>query len=176
MRIRNLIIASTFCFSASLSADQTISQELLDKTLYDAQNAVAAKDFNKAFELYQKAAHWGHNGAQYVLGELYLQGKGTAEDDVTGAAWLDVAAESRNRDFVRARNKALKELTDSEKAAVEELSEKISDAYGIDATGLSCKKESVVGSNIRSVNCYHSTNNGGELIVPEEAGSFYAAS
>jgi TPR repeat protein len=168
MRIRHLIIAALFIGATSLHAGQVISQDTLDQTLLNAQNAIQEQNYSEAFALYSQAAQWGHKGAQYVLGELYLQGKGVARDPVAGYAWLQVAAEAPDREFIKARNAAGKKLSDSEKQEADVLAEKIAAAYGVEASGVICKKEGRVGTHIKSVNCYHRrTAAGGGLIVPD---------
>jgi TPR repeat protein len=115
MRIHHLIIAALFIGATSLHAGQVITQDTLDQTLLNAQSSIQEQNYSEAFALYSQAAQWGHKGAQYVLGELYLHGKGVARDPVTGYAWLQVAAEAPDREFIKARNAAGKKLSDSEK-------------------------------------------------------------
>jgi len=167
MRLHHLFFVSLL-FSASVQATETISQATLDQTLSDAQSAIEAQNYSEAFTLYKQAAQWGHKGAQYVLGELYLQGKGVAQDPVTGYAWLEVASEAPDRDFIRARKSAAKQLTDAQKQQADELAQKLASSYGLEAAGVNCRKEMRIGSNIKVVNCYHvNTTGDGDLIVPD---------
>ena len=175
MRVRTLILAATLACSPALFATDTITQAQLDDTLLKAQQSIEAREYDQAFELYSQAAHWGHKGAQYVLGEMYLRGEGTQQNDVLGLAWLDAAAESRNRDFVRARNKAEDQLNAADIEKAEKVAEQNISAYGIEATGMTCKKEMRVGSNIKVVNCYHKRGKGDTIYVPEYKGDFQLA-
>jgi len=176
MRLRPLIFVSLLAFG-SAEANQTITRQTLDETLLKAQNAVMAKDYDQAFTLYQTAAQWGHKGAQYVLAELYAQGKGVARDPVTGYAWLEVAAESPDREIRKARTAAAKNLTPEQKTEAEALAEKLASSYGSVAAGVKCRKEMRVGSNIKVVNCYHNNvTAGGDLIVPDNQGGVHLAS
>ena len=174
MQFRTLIICASLLASSSLAAGQTITQTELDQTLSQAQVAMEAGKYDQAFELYNQAAHWGHKGAQYVLGELYLRGEGTQQNEVVGLAWLEVAAESRDREYVRALKNAKKSLSDSEIEKADALADQISDAYGLEAAQVSCKRETRVGTNIRVTNCYHTRVSGDTIIVPEEQGDFLA--
>jgi len=52
-----------------------------------------ARDYARALQLYCEAAAFGHSGAAYSIGWMYLNGRGVARDDAVGAAWLKLAAE-----------------------------------------------------------------------------------
>jgi len=176
MRFRHLIIISLLSLGTA-QASQTISRDTLEATLLKAQNAIKAEDYEQAFGLYQTAAEWGHKGAQYVLGELYAQGKGVARDPVAAYAWLEVAAESPDREIRKARTAAGKTLTPEQKAQAESMAQKLALAFGSEAAGVVCRKEPRVGSNIKVVNCYHNnTTAGGDLIVPDNQEGAYPAS
>ena len=176
MRLHHLILTS-LVFCGSVQATEIISQTTLDQTLIQAQSAIEAQDYDQAFKLYKQAAIWGHKGAQYVLGELYIQGKGVAKDPVTGYAWLEVAAESRDRDFIRARKAAAKNLSEAQKHQADELAQKLASSFGLEAAGVSCRKEARIGSNIKGVNCYHvNTTSNGDLIVPDNSPELQPAS
>ena len=167
IRFTKLIIITVF-FATTAQATVVISQQTLDQTLLDAQNALEQQDYPQAFMLYRTAAQWGHKGAQYVLGELYLRGKGVERDAVVGYAWLEVAAEAPDREFRKARTAAGKTLSDEQKQQADELAQQLVSTYGLDAAGITCRKEMRLGSNIKEVNCYHvNTTPGGDLIVPD---------
>ncbi|MEJ8569519.1 tetratricopeptide repeat protein [Elongatibacter sediminis] len=168
VRIIHAAFFSLSLLSLPLAASEVISQETLDQTLLDARNAIEREEFKAAFALYDQAARWGHKGAQYVLGELYNEGKGVARDPVRGYAWLTVAAEAPDRDFRRALKRAGQALSDAEKAQAERLAREYAGIYGMEAAGVYCKKESRVGSNIKRAHCYHrNTTGNGDLIVPD---------
>ena len=167
IRFTRLVIITVF-FASTAQATVVISQQTLDQTLLDAQIALEKQDYPQAFVLYQTAAQWGHKGAQYVLGELYLRGKGVERDAVVGYAWLEVASEAPDREFRKARTAAGKTLSDEQKQQADELAQKLVSTYGLDAAGITCRKEMRLGSNIKEVNCYHvNTTPGGDLIVPD---------
>jgi len=171
-----LILFLTMTLSP-LQADEEISPALLDQTVLDAQQAIEAQDYETAFKMYQKAAQWGHKGSQYVLGELYLRGKGVAKDPVLGAAWLEVAAEAPDRNFRKARTSALKQLSDPQKTKAEQLAQKLAAAYGMEAAGVDCRKEAMLGTNIKTVNCTHQRITAeGNLVVPDYEAGLYPAS
>ncbi len=176
MRFHHIYLIALMLCAGTVQATETIPRSTLDQTLLDAQNAVENDDFEQAFTLYNQAAQWGHKGAQYVLGELYIQGKGVARDPVAGYAWLEVAAESPDREFRKARSAAGKKLTDEQRQKATELAAQLAASFGVDAAGITCRREMRVGSNIKVVNCYHRTTNSGDLIVPDQQSGLVPAS
>jgi soluble lytic murein transglycosylase-like protein len=50
------------------------------------------QDYDRAIRLYCAAARRGHVQAQYQLGWIYANGRGTARDDAQAAAWFRLAA------------------------------------------------------------------------------------
>jgi len=175
MRLRALLFIF-FVATSPAYAMQAISEATLDQTMLKAQTALDAGEYASAFALYQTAAEWGHKGAQYVLGELYLQGKGVPQNPVMAYAWLDVAAEAPDRDFRKAKDRAANSLTPEQMTEATAMAKDLSDKYGLEAAGVKCRKEARIGSNIKVVNCYHSKNNSGELLVPDVPAASISAS
>ncbi len=58
-----------------------------------AGGGAAVPDFEKALELFRRAAERGDADAKYALGELYKHGKGVAKDDGEAANWFQAAAD-----------------------------------------------------------------------------------
>ena len=61
--------------------------------IYQASDAVAKKEFAKAFELYRELAQIGEPEAQGNLAIMYATGEGVARDNVLSYAWALVARE-----------------------------------------------------------------------------------
>ncbi|WP_455207625.1 tetratricopeptide repeat protein [Kaarinaea lacus] len=64
-------------------------------TMYEKGNGVA-KDMEKAFEWFTKAAKQGSDKAAYKVGYSFLRGEGVAQDDAKALQWLNVAADHNN--------------------------------------------------------------------------------
>lgn len=62
--------------------------------LTDAEKALRAKEFDKAFPVYAKLANAGNPEAQFHVGRMYWYGDGTAVDLAKSQAWLQKAAAS----------------------------------------------------------------------------------
>jgi hypothetical protein len=56
-----------------------------------------AKDTNRAFQWYLRAAVLGHTGAQYNLGLMCLTGEGVSRDALAGLNWVELAADNGNK-------------------------------------------------------------------------------
>jgi uncharacterized protein len=64
--------------------------------LEDGYAAYRAMDFGKAAEIWQPLAEAGDPNAQYLLGNLYADGKGVARDDAAAFKWFRLAADQGN--------------------------------------------------------------------------------
>jgi hypothetical protein len=62
--------------------------------LGDADKALRAREYGRAFPLYARLADAGNAEAQFRLGEMYWYGDGTAVDMSKSRAWLQKAASS----------------------------------------------------------------------------------
>jgi hypothetical protein len=60
--------------------------------LGDADKALQAKQYDKAFPIYSRLANAGNTEAQFRLGEMYWYGDGTAVDMAKSRIWLQKAA------------------------------------------------------------------------------------
>lgn len=67
--------------------------------------AYSKKAFNEAIEEFKRAAYYADKPSQAVVGEMYWDGMGVAQDRALGLVWMDLAAErgydffSRKRDY-----------------------------------------------------------------------------
>jgi TPR repeat protein len=60
------------------------------------ENNGVVPDFQRAADLFRRAALAGDSDAAYSLGILYKQGKGVPHDDAQAAEWLKRAADNHN--------------------------------------------------------------------------------
>jgi hypothetical protein len=78
--------------------------------------AVRKDDYAFAINMYQVSASWAYKPAQYNLGVIYTKGEGVPEDKPLGLAWLALAAERGDKDYIAARDLAYSRMTDEEYA------------------------------------------------------------
>ena len=84
--------------------------------------AVRKNDYDFAINMYQVSASWAYKPAQYNLGVIYTKGEGgVPEDKARGLAWLALAAERGDKDYVAARDLAYSRMTDEEYAHANEI-------------------------------------------------------
>jgi TPR repeat protein len=74
-------------------------------------------DYNKARDLFQKAADQGNASAQYQLGLMYFKGKGMEVNQVEGYKWLELAGDYSDAAVFREFAQQSMSAADLEKAA-----------------------------------------------------------
>lgn len=78
-------------------------------------------DYQHAIDMYKVAASWAYKPAEYNLGVMYFKGQGVPVDRALGAAWMVLASERGQPQYVRARNLMITVLSKSEFARTDEL-------------------------------------------------------
>lgn len=79
-------------------------------------------EYERAFFIYRnELAAVGDKYGQYMVGYMYLSGKGVPEDRVAASAWYRLAAERDVLEFARARDRLMAVLTAEEKARSDQM-------------------------------------------------------
>jgi len=82
-----------------------------------AEEIYERTDYERAFFIYRnELAPIGDKYGQYMVGFMYLAGKGVPEDRVAASAWYRLAAERGTKEFVRARDGLVTALDAEQKA------------------------------------------------------------
>lgn len=120
----------------------------------DAVRAYDGKRYDDAFKRFQRAACAGDKESQSALGRMYLLGQGVERDDLTGYAWLKVAAEVT----YQGHDALLRQLEDAMSAEQKKIAtaraDELVSLYGRLATMMSCRAYVPKGSHIpRGVIC-----------------------
>lgn len=76
--------------------------------------AVKHKDYAHAIAMYKVAASWAYKPAEYNLGVMYLSGQGTPVDLPRALAWMALAAERNDPQYVKARDLINAHLNDTQ--------------------------------------------------------------
>lgn len=96
-----------------------------------AEEVYERNDFDRAFFIYRnELAPIGDKYGQYMVGFMYLTGKGVAEDRVRASAWYRLAAERDTEEFIRARDQLMQILDDAERAKSDQLFIELRKQYG----------------------------------------------
>lgn len=137
-----------------------------DLKLKLVREAYHAKDWDRAFRLSSETARWGDKWSQFVLGSMYLDGLGGAEENVLlSYGWLAAAAESDIPEFVGAAQKLYAAIPEEHKDKADQVAAVFTRRYGLDATGVTCEKRRVTGSNRRVLDCRKSRSMSDEFIL-----------
>lgn len=108
----------------------SISKQLL--RVHDQADEVYQRtDYERAFFIYRnELAPIGDKYGQYMVGFMYLTGKGIEEDIVAGSAWYRLAAERGTKEFVRVRDVLMHRLDAEQLARSDQLFIEIRRQYG----------------------------------------------
>jgi len=96
--------------------------------------AVSKGDYRHAVAMYKVAASWAYKMAEYNLGVIFIRGEGgVPEDHAQGMAWLMLAAERNNEQYVAARDLAKSELGTQELSQADRILADLKNTYGDEA-------------------------------------------
>ena len=118
--------------------------------------AVRKGDYVHAIAMYKVAASWAYKPAEYNLGVMYLNGQGSSVDLPQAMAWMALAAERNDPQYVRARQLVYAHLTPEQFAQANEIWRGLLPTYGDEATLPRAKarwceaRESATGSRVGS--------------------------
>ncbi len=87
-----------------------------------ADSAFAKGDYGQALEVYQKElAPLGDKYSQYMVGYMYLAGKGVQEDAILASAWVRLAAQRETEQYARIRDSLLALCNDKQRSRSDQL-------------------------------------------------------
>lgn len=115
------VLASLFVSMAAAQSSNSFPQMSIDpKTVRvqtKAEEVYTRTDYGRAFFIYRnELAPIGDKYGQYMVGFMYLTGKGVEEDKIAASAWYRLAAERGTKEFVKVRDQLLNSLDDAERA------------------------------------------------------------
>jgi hypothetical protein len=123
---------------------------------YFLQGAAAVNDgkYRFAVDMYQTAASWAYKPAEYNLAVMYLKGEGVTADKPRAMAWIALAAERGDSDYIEAREVIYAELTPDEFAKANEIWRELKKTYGDESALVRAKarwaqvKANITGSHV----------------------------
>jgi hypothetical protein len=95
--------------------------------------AVKKGDFVHAIAMYKVAASWAYKPAEYNLGVMYLNGQGAPADLPQAMAWMALAAERDDPQYLHARQLVYAHLTPEQFAKANEIWRGLLPTYGDEA-------------------------------------------
>ena len=85
------------CAGAAFATGDTLFEEVqpgaYSDMLSQATIAYDKHDYDRAFALNRRTACGGDKTSQAIVGRMYVLGQGTPRDEITGYAWIKLAAE-----------------------------------------------------------------------------------
>lgn len=158
MRWRHVSLPMLLVFRAGMamagdSGDfEMISPGTYSSLLREAPLALGNKRYEEAFAGFQRLACAGDKSSQAALGSMYLNGQGTARDDLKGYLWLKLAAEFDLPAYRLTVKKIEEHLTPAQLAYTGARFEELRSRYGLRATNVSCSatSSSSFSSNVKN--------------------------
>lgn len=147
-RVALLLAIGLFCSSASAFEGRNfelMTPKQYTDLLLDANRAFEAKHYDAAFTMVHRAACAGSKPAQEAVGRMYLQGQGVKREDLTGYAWLVVAAEFPFPQYQTMVSKLRAAMTPEQLSIGAARADAIKGLYGLAATNMSCGMTSSAG-------------------------------
>jgi TPR repeat protein len=104
----------------SLAEEGNVAAQFNLGIMYQLSHGVP-QDNEAAVSWYRKAADQGLAEAQYNLGAMYANGEGVPQDYAAAQMWFNLAAASRNRNAMKARDMVAAQLTPAQIAEAQKL-------------------------------------------------------
>ena len=143
---------------SSLTAQATNKDELISVDNYKAEYNEAlslykSADYTNALPALEAMAQRGEKKAQYIVGVMYLNAQGTAQDLMKSYAWLNVANEQKTKQWKKPLNMLNDKLPADYLTAVKGEADKYVDLYGAKAQQLKCRNTKILGSKKPTHTC-----------------------
>lgn len=139
-------VPSEPAFEAVLRRDYYEMLQRSDEALRDEKNP-------DAFKLQQRLACAGNQPSQAALGGLYLAGRGAAKDDLTGYAWLKLAATSGEPKYKTLSEALENAMTPEQRTLADAKVAKLKSLYAPVPTHMNCSQVKLRGSHRTDLRC-----------------------
>ena len=139
------------------SSSEPIFETLPHQDYYDllrrSEQAMRDKQSANVAEFQQRFACAGSQANQAALGGLYLTGRGVARDDITGYAWLKLAAASGVYKYRELTQILEKSMTPDQRSAADAKVAALKALYGPASTHMTCAQAEATGSHLKELQC-----------------------
>ena len=110
-------------------------------------------DYEGAFEMLSETAVQGLKKSQYILAFMFLKGEHVDKNILLGMAWMGVAKESKDREWVEQFDNFYSKFNEAQQAMVDAKVNQYIERYGISATNVTCDRIQAAGSRRYEVRC-----------------------
>ncbi len=135
-----LVLGATSASAVDEPDFDRVFPSVYDDVLFNAKTAYQSKRYEEAFPLMKKAACAGDKESQWMVGHMYLLGQGVQRDDMTGYAWIKVAAEFNSAEYKGTVDKIEKAIDPEQLPFAQAEARKFVDNYGLRSTQMSCNR------------------------------------
>jgi hypothetical protein len=154
------IIIVLCSYSSNLSAANLADVQTYNQKYSVASRALVSKNYDKAFKNFLIASKLGHKSAQYSLALLYMEGLGTKQDYAQAYLWLNLAAESDIKKWVRMKDKIHNSLSVEQRASLRPHVDLYIEKYGSVTQEISCSKTTSINSHKKHIQCVKKLDDG----------------
>lgn len=174
-----IFLALLTCLQPSVAAAQESnpfpSVPLSPKTMQvqnQAEKVYVRTDYKRAFFIYRnELAPIGDKYGQYMVGFMYLTGKGVGEDRVAASAWYRLAAERGIEEFVETSDQLMKSLDEEQTARSDQQFIELRKQYGDLALLMKAVKEDYDTLRSRTGSRLSSDSSSLTIVNPNSSGS-----
>jgi TPR repeat protein len=110
-------------------------------------------NYERAFELLSETAVQGLKKSQYILAFMFLKGEYVDKNLLLGMAWMGVAKESKEKEWVEQYDNLYAKFNDAQQAMVDAKVNQYIERYGLKATRVTCEKLQAAGSRVIETRC-----------------------
>jgi TPR repeat protein len=136
----SLPVSAVDLYGTPQGADSVLQSARPGEYYYNlGADAVRHKDYAHAVEMYKVSASWAYKTSEYNLGVMYARGEGVAVDLPRAMAWMALAAERNDKEYVQARDLIASTLDKNGIAQAEAILKELLPTYG-DAVALNRAK------------------------------------
>lgn len=148
-----------------LSKFDRVMPSMYSNMIRDAAQAYGNKRYDKAFDQFQRLACAGDKQSQSALGRMYMLGQGTKRDDLTGYAWLKLAAEMIYPKYQAVVRQIEDAMTPEQNKVAEALVADLSSRYSLSASRMGCTLSASKGGHIIDQIICTPQNQGNRLLL-----------
>jgi TPR repeat protein len=151
----SLRCAAALMLVAAVSAS---GQEVEDLEKLDRQEKTGLRyydrgDYQAAFNDLSGTAVRGLKPSQYILAFMFLKGQYVDQSLLLGMAWLGVAKESQDPEWMELYQSIYQRLSPEQQAIVDAKVAQYVEQYGMATQNVSCSRQPVAGSRRMESNC-----------------------
>ena len=155
--LRSALLATAFLLALPAQAQLTDSRFESIVQMYEDEDVglrhYERGNYDKAFDILSETAARGLKKSQYILSFMFLKGEHVNRSALLGLAWLGVAIESGDDEWIAQYDALYGRLNAAQQAMVDTKVAQYRERYGMAVMNVSCDKMPVTGSRRVETRC-----------------------